>query len=176
MIILAFLSIIIFRTIVLNNQLWFSKEQLILKVEFIEDDDKFTDGIDYKVKSYQVNKTVLSENCSVQINDGKLRQHTFIPERRVFQGNLTVVQQEGLKEEATKSFPFRIDLTAKELRKSDGRGIELLDGNKGFGKNLSYPDFSYQVNNASLIIDSQQATLIMTAESESPVSNYSNSH
>jgi hypothetical protein len=71
-------------------------------VEFIEDDDKFTDGIDYKVKSYQVINQSWVENCSVQINDGKLRQHTFIPEQRVFHGNLTVIQQEGHKEEATK--------------------------------------------------------------------------
>lgn len=49
-----------FSTIMLNNQLWFSKEQLILKVEVIEDDDKFTDRIDYKVISYQVKKSVLS--------------------------------------------------------------------------------------------------------------------
>jgi hypothetical protein len=102
-----------------------------------------------------------SNNCKYGVEEGE-----FSPNYSggyTFNGKLKVTTEEG-DVKKSKFYDFRVDLDKVGEEESGGEKTQTLEGTFGLGKDTFNPDISYDITNATLLVDEKNPVLTIQGE------------
>jgi hypothetical protein len=143
-------------------------EQMVLKAEFIPDENQFLaeDGY-YQVQKFGFIVSNSSEicplnNCKYSVQNTQFRPNS-VGKGYVFEGRLTVI---GVEDDVEKSdfyyFNVGFDKTSEERR--NGTAIQFLEGTSVSGTFSFIPGIDYSIINATLLVYKKSALLTIFGE------------
>jgi hypothetical protein len=142
-------------------------EQFTVKAQLKPDENNFlADEGYYEIKKFGFvtsngSEICPSNNCKYGVEEGQFR--SSYDGGYVFEGKLKVTTQEG-DVKKSKFYDFNVDLDKTGEEEVGGEITQALEGTFGLGGDTFNPEITYDITNATLLVDEKSPVLTIQGE------------